>query len=276
MKTDQLDLGDIHISWLNGGEFALDGGTMFGTVPKVVWSQLYTPDQDNFIKLSASPLLVRTPDARILIDTGLGNKLTDKQRYIFRVTQDWCVDKELAHYDLTREDIDVVILTHCDFDHAGGVIMLNAKGDPELTFPKARHIVNELEWHDMRHPNARSKYVYLPENFIGLEDSGLLQLVNNNLEIVPGVYVHHSGGHTRGHQIVEIKGQSGCACHLADIMPTHAHTKPSWHMAHDDFPLDVISQKELLIDKFRGKGCWFTFYHDIFINAGRIDKEGKI
>jgi len=276
VSIDQLDLGNIRIAWLDGGAFELDGGTMFGPVPKVLWSPLYPSDQNNFIKLAAMPLLVRTPDACILIDTGLGNKLTEKQKQLFRVSQPWRLDRELSADDLSREDVDIVILTHCDFDHAGGVVMNNAAGLAELTFPKARYIINALEWHDARHPTARSRYVYFQENIAVIEESGRLQLVDGTLEVVPGVRVRHTGGHTRGHQIVEIEGQSGCTCHLADLMPTHAHAKPGWTTAHDDFPLDVIAQKEALIEKYRARGCWFTFYHDVFLKAGRMDQNGNI
>ena len=276
MSKNRLDLGDITIEWLNGGEFHLDGGTMFGAVPKLLWSRKYPPNDDNYIKMLAAPLLVRTPRAAILVDTGIGNKLTEKQKKIFRVTRPWNLDQELARLDLSTRDIDAVILTHCDFDHAGGIVHYNAKGAPELTFPGARHIVNAMEWRDVNHPNSRSVHTYFPENFTGLESSGLLDLIDHDHEVTPGVRVQHSGGHTRGHQIVEITGRSGCALHLGDLMPTHAHANPLWIMAYDNFPLEVISQKESLIARYRERGCWFTFYHDDFMNYGRMDDRGLI
>lgn len=276
MKEDHLDLGGITISWLDGGRFALDGGTMFGAVPKVLWSRKYAPDADNYIKMVASPLLVRTGRSRLLIDTGLGNKLTEKQRKIFRVSSPWRIEDELARYQLRREDIDVVILTHCDFDHAGGVVMYDTAGRPELTFPKAQHIINRTEWYDATHPDRRSSNTYFADNFIELESSGLLQLVEGDVEIEAGVALRHTGGHTRGHQIVEISGRSGCAVHLADMMPTHAHANPLWIMAFDDFPLDVIAQKERLLPQYQERNCWFTFYHDAYMKAGRLDMSGNI
>lgn len=276
MKEDHLDLGGITISWLDGGQFELDGGTVFGAVPKVLWSRKYPPDADNYIKMLASPLLVRTGQSCLLIDTGLGNKLTEKQQKIFHVSSPWRIEDELARYQLRREDIDVVILTHCDFDHAGGVVMSDAAGRPKLTFPKAQHIINRVEWHDATHPDRRSSNTYFAENFIGLESSGLLQLVEGDVEIEAGVALRHSGGHTRGHQIVEIIGQNACAVHLADIMPTHAHANPLWILACDDFPLDVIAQKERLLPQYQARDCWFTFYHDVFMKAGRLDMSGNL
>ncbi len=276
LNTDRLDLGDITISWLNGGEFALDGGTVFGVVPKLLWSRKYPPDDTNYIKMLAAPLLVRTPRAAILVDTGLGNKLNEKRRKIFRVSRDWTVDQDLARFDLSPADIDMVILTHCDFDHAGGIVRHDVAGRPELTFPKAKHIINDMEWQDACRPNSRSAYTYFPENFELLEKSGLMELVSRRYEATAGVTVYHSGGHTRGHQVVEINGQSGCALHLGDLMPTHAHANPLWVMAHDDFPLEVIAQKERLLEVYRQRDCWFTFYHDAFIKAGRMNADGQI
>jgi glyoxylase-like metal-dependent hydrolase (beta-lactamase superfamily II) len=276
LHEDYLDLGGITIAWLDGGQFELDGGTMFGAVPKVLWSRKYPPDAENYIKMAASPLLVRTGNRSLLIDTGLGNKLTEKQQKIFRVSSPWRIEQELARYQMRRGDIDVVILTHCDFDHAGGVVMYDAAGRPELTFPNARHIINRAEWHDATHPDRRSSNTYFTENFIGLESSGLLQLVEDDVAIEAGVALRHTGGHTRGHQIVEISGQSDCAVHLADMMPTHAHANPLWIMAYDDFPLDVIAQKERLLSQYKKRNCWFTFYHDVYMKAGRLNASDEM
>ena len=276
VKPYQLDLGDISITWLNGGEFSLDGGTMFGAVPKVLWSRKYPPDADNYIKMIAAPLLIRSTRANVLIDTGLGNKLTEKQKQIYRLSRPWRVITDLSDINLTPHDIDVVILTHCDFDHAGGIIRLNADGQPEITFPNATHIINKLEWQDLRHPNSRSAHTYFPDNFSGLDQTDKLLLIDSIYEVIPGITVYHTGGHTRGHQIVEIKGKTDCALHLGDLMPTHAHANPLWIMAYDNYPLDVIAQKERLITQYRNQNCWYTFYHDNFIKAGKMDDHGAI
>ena len=271
----QLDLGNITINWLDGGDFELDGGTMFGAVPKVLWQQKYPADADNYIRLRNSPLLVRTPEFNIIIDTGLGNKLTEKQQAIFRVTRPWSVVEDLQALGLNREDIQYVILTHGDFDHAGGVAMHSDSGGTELTFPKAKHVVQKKEWYDISHPNSRAAHTYFPDNFTGLKTSGLLTVVDGNRQIVEGVAVRHTGGHTRGHQIVEIKGSAGSAVHLGDVLPTHTHANPLWIMAYDNFPLELIEQKEHLLPAYRSQNCWFTFYHDIFMQACRLDDRAR-
>ncbi len=271
-----LDLGNIQISWLNGGEFELDGGTMYGAVPKVLWNKKYPADENNYIRMLNAPLLVRTGDKNVLIDTGLGNKFSEKQKQIFRVCRDWTVTEDLKKLGLDRRDVDVVILTHCDFDHAGGLVMLSEQGKTKLSFPAARHIVQSTEWQDVQQPNIRSIHTYWPENFAGLGDSGLLEIVAGEAEIVPGITVRHTGGHTRGYQLVEIQGSEGCAVHLGDLLPTHTHTNPLWIMAYDNFPMDVIQLKQELLPRYQQQQCWFTMYHDIFMKAYRLDQNGQV
>ena len=139
-----LQLGEFQIFWLDGGEFELEGGCMFGVVPRALWGKKFPASEDGYVRLVNSPILVRTPAANLIIDSGLGNKLTDKQRKIFRVTSPWRADRSLLELGLSRQDIDHVILTHCDFDHAGGVVWQNDGGELELTWPRARHYVQRV------------------------------------------------------------------------------------------------------------------------------------
>lgn len=270
-----LDLGSITINWLQGGRNQMDGGTMFGAVPKLLWSKICPPTEDNYLTYRNNPLLVRTPEANIIIDTGLGNKLSDKQRKIFRLLEEWSIIDDLAGYGLKAEDIDAVIFTHGDFDHAGGIVTLLPDGSTELTFPKARHIMQRREWEDISQPNIRAEHTYFPKNFVGLEASGLLELVDGKQELFPGIAVRHCGGHTRGHQVVIIKGSSGTAVHMGDNFPTHHHANPLWIMSYDNFPLDVIEQKLAIFKEFHGD-AWFTFYHDDDVRACRLDQNYKV
>jgi glyoxylase-like metal-dependent hydrolase (beta-lactamase superfamily II) len=272
----QLSLGNIRINWLCGGNFELDGGTMYGAVPKVLWQKKYPADQDNYIRLLNAPLLVQTEEHNLIVDTGLGNRLTEKQQDIFRVYEPWSLPQDLASLGLQREDIDYVILTHGDFDHAGGIMMHDQGRNPELTFPHALHIIQETEWHDVTHPNTRSAHTYWADNFTGLTVGDNLVTVQGEREIVPGVTIRLTGGHTRGHQMVEFRGSKGCGVHLGDVLPTHTHTNPLWIMAYDNFPLELIEIKEKLLPQYRKQGCWFTFYHDIYMHACRIDGRGRV
>ena len=271
-----LKFGDFELYWLRGGRFALDGGAMFGVVPKALWTKKYPSDKDNAIPMIAYPLLLRTPEALVLIESGLGNKLNEKQKKIFRVTEDWMVLDDLKEMSIARDDIGYVILTHFDFDHAGGVIMQNGKGRNEITFPKARHIVQKDEWEDVMSPNIRSINTYWPANNELLRGSNLLQLVEGDKEIVKGVKVMHKGGHTKGFQIVVMESKEETATLLCDLMPTHAHFNPLWLMAYDNFPLEAIKQKEELEKTYIGRDAWFTFYHDPFVLACKFDEKGNI
>jgi len=280
---ESFKLGDFEIFWLNGGEFELDGGTMFGVVPKVLWAKKYPADADdyirqeeNYIKLLNTPLLVKTPVSLVIIETGLGNKMTEKQKQVFRVVKEWDIPHDLKKLGLTRQDINYVILTHCDFDHAGGIVMHNPAGEEELTFPNARHIVQKLEWEDAMHPNIRSENTYWPQNFSQLKGTDNLQLVEGNFTVCEGVEVELTGGHTRGHQIVRIHSGKETAYHLADLLPTHVHFNPLWIMAYDNFPLEAISLKQEYEARGMQENAWFTFYHDPSMYACKFDGKGQV
>ena len=275
-QSAQLDLGSIKVQWLQGGHNQMDGGAMFGAVPKILWSKKCPPDAENYLSYRNDPLLVRTEQANIVIDTGLGNKLTEKQQKIYRVSRQWDVPGSLALYGLEREDIDIVLFTHGDFDHAGGVALLNEKGELELTFPRAKHIMQRKEWEDICEPNIRAEHTYFPHNFQTLKESGLLELVEGESDIVPGVRVRHSGGHTRGHQIVELTGNTGSAVHMGDILPTHNHSNPLWVMAYDNFPLDVVAKRVEFFAEYKQRNSWFTFYHDYDLRACTLGEKNEV
>ena len=273
---NKLKLGDFELFWLNGGRFELDGGAMFGVVPKIMWSKKYPSDQDNYIPMSASPILVKAPGALIVIESGLGNKLTDKQKRIFRLKEEWNITADLKALGINRQDINFVILTHYDWDHASGVVMIDKKGQPALTFPSAKHIIQKSEWEDVSDPNIRSINTYWPVNSELLTGSKNLELIEGEAEIVTGIKAIHTGGHNRGHQIVSMESGVQSAVHLGDLLPTHAHFNPLWVMAYDNFPLETIKHKEELEQKYVQQDAWFTFYHDPFVLACKFDEKGNI
>jgi glyoxylase-like metal-dependent hydrolase (beta-lactamase superfamily II) len=268
-------LGTFELHWLDGGKFELDGGAMFGVVPKKVWQRKYKANEENFIPLVSWPILVKTSGSAVLIETGIGNKLTEKQRKIFRVREDWNVPEDLGSLGMKPDDIDIVILTHGDFDHAGGIVTVN-NDVQELTFPKAKHVMQRRDWEDVLNPNRRAKNSYWAENFEALKNSNNLYLVEGDEEIVPGIRVIHTGGHHSGHQMVRLESEGQVAYHMGDLLPTHAHVNPLWIMAYDDFPLDVIQQKELWQKRAEEENAWFLFYHDPFVQYCKFDEEGNV
>ncbi len=272
---ESLPIGNIELTWLRGGTFELDGGAMFGVVPKVLWEKRYPPSRGNNITLLADPILLRTPDANLLIETGLGNKLTEKQQRIFNVKEGWHLIDDLHSLGLEPSDIDYVVLTHCDFDHAGGLVMKTPDG-LRLTFPEARYVIQAREWEDVKKPNKRSAHTFWPINFEGLEERGNLVLIDGDRELLPGIKLIHTGGHNRGHQIVQIESQGQVALHLGDLLPTHIHFNPLWVMAYDNYPLDVIELKERFEKEGISRDAWFVFYHDPFLRACRFNERGEV
>ncbi|MBW6521235.1 MAG: MBL fold metallo-hydrolase [Desulfoarculaceae bacterium] len=275
MTRIPLSIGACEIHWLSGGDFRLDGGAMFGPVPKALWQKCYQPDADNTIPLCNDPLLIITPAMNILVDTGLGNKLTPKEQAIFQAGP-WNLLSQLALLGISRYDIDLVILTHGDFDHVGGVVMVGEEGREEVTFPEATHLIQEREWPDVVSPGRRAQESYWPINFKELQRSGQVQLVEGTHQVCPEVRVRHTGGHTQGHQLIEISSQGETTVHLGDLFPTHAHSNPLWVMAYDNFPLEVIACKERYFAEYRQRDAWFTFYHDPLVRACRLGEKGEI
>ncbi len=272
----RLNIGNFELIWLNGGRFEMDGGSTFGVVPKVLWEKKYPCTEGNFVPLVAWPILIRTPDINILIETGIGNKLSDKQKKIFRVKEDWNVIDELNALGMQREEINYVILTHYDFDHAGGVIMQDDKEGLSLTFPNAKHVIQKTEWEDVLNPNKRSINTFWPINNELIRENENLELIEGDVEITKGVNVMLTGGHNRGHQIVRIASEGKVAYHLGDLLPFHVHYNPLWITAFDNFPLDSIAQKEIYEKRALEENAWFVLYHDPFIVACKYDEDGNV
>lgn len=154
--------------------------------------------------------------------------------------------------------------------------MQNSAGNLEITFPKARHVLQKKEWEDVMAPNSRNINTYWPVNNELIRDNRILEIIDGEVEVVPGITVMRTGGHNRGHQIVRIVSQGKTAYHLGDLLPTHAHVNPLWVMAYDNFPLESIKLKETWIKKCVDAGAWCIFYHDAFIRACRFDTQGAI
>lgn len=269
-------LGKFELYWLNGGRFELDGGAMFGVVPKVLWSKKYPSDENNYIPMVTWPILIKTLKELILIETGLGNKLTEKQKQIYRVTEEWAIPEELNKLGLTRKDINYVILTHYDFDHAGGAVMKNDSNELEITFPNAKYVIQSKEWYDVLNPNIRSINTYWQINYEKLKDSKNLMLIEGEKEIISGVKAVFTGGHNGGHQIVIIESEGEMAVHFGDLMPMHSHYNPLWVMAYDNYPMESINQKEKWEKFTRENNAWITFYHDPFVLAGKFNEKGEL
>jgi len=267
-----MNVGDFKLYSLFDGYFGLDGGAMFGVVPKPLWEKTNPPDERNRIKLALRPLLIITPKERILIDTGIGDKYDQKFADRYRIERLDNLHNSLKNNGLDERDISMVILTHLHFDHCGGSTR-NEGGKIVPTFPNARYFVQEAEWNEALNPNRRSRASYLPENFLALKEAGQLELLNGSVEILPGIELIHTGGHTRGMQIVKISSGAQTALFWSDMIPTRGHIPVPYIMGYDLYPLDSMEQKEKLLRQAIAEG-WISFLeHDPEVVAGRISSD---
>jgi len=273
-----LKVGEVEIFWLDGGQIRLDGGPIFGPEPKALWSKKVEVDNNNCIAIDNSAMLLLTPTAKILIDSGTGNKMTAKQKEHFHLQKPWQILEDIKRLELTVDDIDFVIPSHADFDHAGGLTCRDDAGNPVPTFPKAEHIFQEKEWNVVKNPDRRSATSYWPENFKGLKEGKNLKIINGDLQLTPEVKIFLTGGHTIGHQGIEINSQGESAVYLGDILPSRNHLHPLWVSAYDDYPMEVIATKERLLPVYGQRNTWILFYHDTEISAGRaqLEKDGTV
>ena len=257
-----MQFGKFEIHPIYDGFFALDGGAMFGVVPKVFWEKTNPPDKRNRIKLALRTVLVKTEKELVLIDTGIGDKSNDKFNEIYKVEKKYTIENSLKEIGVKPEDINIVINTHLHFDHCGGNTRLNDRGEVVPKFPNAVYYIQEEEWKFGLDPDVRSKASYLKENYAPLEKSGNLKLINGDKEIVKGVEVIKTAGHTPGHQIVLIKSEGRIAVYWGDLIPTSSHLNVPYVMGYDLFPLTTIDWKDKLLPKAL-KEKWLMFFeHD--------------
>jgi glyoxylase-like metal-dependent hydrolase (beta-lactamase superfamily II) len=281
VQTRQL--GDFRIHALDGGSQRLDGGAMFGVVPKPLWEKRIAADERNRIPLALRCLLVETGDALVLIDNGAGNKEDDKFTGIYGIdnaSRDptrWPtrIEEALAQLGFAADDVDIVLDTHLHFDHAGGNTRRAGDGGIELSFPRARYMTQrgELEWSRIR--NERIQASYLAHNFEPVVEAGRMDLIDGEVEVVPGISVMRTPGHTPHHQSVFVTSAGETACFLADVIPTSAHLPLPWIMGYDVEPLVTLESKRTLLARAREEQWLLVFEHDPVVPWGRLDRAQK-
>lgn len=269
-----MTFGAFDVQPLLDGFFRLDGGAMFGVVPKPLWQKRTTPDDRNRIHLGLRPLLVRTPAHTVLIDAGIGDKMSPKDVEIYGIDRRPDLATSLAAIGVTADDIDVVIASHLHFDHAGGFTRRSDTGTLVPAFPRATYYVRRAEWEDATHPHERNRASYLAENFVPLADHGVLRFIEGDGEVVPGISAWRTGGHTMHHQLIRIESGGRTGVFVADLMPTAAHVDDPWIMGYDLYPMDTFwFKKEFVREAIAGEYVIF-FEHDPAIAAGIIREQG--
>lgn len=261
------------LTWLDGGVASFDGGAIFGVVPKVLWSKKYATNDKNQVEQATEPILIQYRDKNYLIDTGIGkDKLTAKQKRNFGVHEESRIEESLEMLGLGRRDIDVILMTHMHFDHATGLTMYE-NSQLVSTFPNAKIYMTQIEWDEVREPNIRSKSTYWKQNWEAIENQVIT--FKEELEIISGITMYHTGGHSEGHSIVKLTQNSESILHMADIMPIHAQQNPLWVMAYDDYPMDSIYAKKHWLAEGYENDYKFIFYHDAIYRMIQWDKTGK-
>lgn len=267
-----MKFGNFNIEILSDGNFWLDGGAMFGIVPKPIWNKLNPADELNRIKLGLNCLLIQTEDKNILVDTGIGDKFDEKFKERFKINKSSNLISALKEVKLEPENIDIVINTHLHFDHAGG--NTHIKGNKILpSFPQARYIIQRGEWEDAINPNERTRASYLKETLIPIKEKGLLELIEGDKEILPGIKVIVTGGHTLNHQVVLIESENKKALYLGDLIPTTSHIKLPYVMGYDLYPLNTMKKKKEILNKAAEEHWLLIFEHDPYTKMGYLEKR---
>jgi methylmalonyl-CoA epimerase len=275
LEVEAMDFGDLRLTTLHDGPFRLDGGAMFGVVPRPLWEKKAPPDDRHRIQLAMRPLLIEASWGRMLVDCGAGGKMSAKDRDIYALDRSRTLDDALAAAKLTSESIDVALASHLHWDHFGGATVREAD-TLRPRFPKARYVIRAAEWEDATHPHERNRASYLQDDFVPLKAAGVVEYFEGDRIIRPGVRVVRTGGHTGQHQIVFIESAGRTAVFVADLIPTAAHLENAWVMGYDLFPMESLAFKRQFIHEAIDREYLILFEHDPLIAAGYIrEQDGR-
>lgn len=276
--SNSIQVGSIRVHRIEAGVQQLDGGAMFGIVPKPLWERRIPADEKNRIPLALRCLLVEAPDALVLIDTGIGNKESEKFHEIYGVENQGDptrLEDGIRDAGFDPSDVDIVLNTHLHFDHAGGNTVLGEAGEIGPAFPKARYVVQKGELAFAGSPNERIRASYLATNLDPVTQAGLWQLVEGDSVVTTGIRVEPTPGHTPFHQSVLIESDGDTACFLADVCPTSAHLPLPWVMGYDLEPLVTLESKRGLWKRARDEDWLLVFEHDPIVPWGRLDPDSE-
>ncbi len=268
-----MKFGQFQLSVVRECTFKLDGGAMFGVVPKPLWNRALPADEQNRILLACNLLVIETPAGRVLVETGMGDRWPERERDRYEVKTLVDHSRTLAELGLVNVDVDAVVISHLHFDHAGGGTRLV---DDKLvpTYPKARYYVQKGEWEFAHKANARARASYRPDDFEPLKEHGVLQIIDGDTEIVPGVWARVTGGHTSHHQVIAFESEGQKGVYFADIIPTKSHLPPPWVMGYDHFPLASCDLKSEWLARAAREKWLVVFDHEPGVPWGYVEVSG--
>ena len=271
-----MQLGNAQLTLVSDGTIRMDGGSMFGVVPRAIWGRARPPDRRNRVEMGLNCLLIRTGGKNVLVDTGAGTKHSQKVRAIFRMRAGHLVPN-LARVGLAPADIDLVVQPHLHFDHAGGCTRHDRNGDLEPVFPRASHLVQRQDWQEATRTNERTRPAYLPEDFLPLEAAHQLELLDGDTELLPGLWVRRTGGHTAGHQMVYIESAGERAACLGDVLPMPQHLPVHYMTAFDMHPLETLDAKRRWLSQAEDENWLLVFGHGTDQKAGYLThQDGRL
>ncbi len=266
-----LTLGDFELSIFSDGTYPLDGGAFFGVIPKIMWARKVEADERNYVQAGLNSLLIRTGKQNIVVETGMGNKLSERMVKFYG--QPARLFANLVAGGVAPEDIDIVINTHLHFDHCGWNTVRDNDGKIVPTFPRAKYYAPEGEWQYARRPSERDSISYIPANYDPLVQSGQMTLLKGDEEIVPGISVKTFPGHTAHMQAVIVESGGRTACYISDLIPTAAHIDVTWGMGFDLYPLQTIESKKQYYAKAIPEKWLTVFTHDAKAPWAYLEKD---
>ena len=270
-----MNFGTTSIDIISDGTFLVDGGTVFGQIPKSQWEQQVKPDRRNRIRLGLNCLLIQTPEMNILVDAGAGSKRAERLKEKYSLNGNKLM-KGLRTLGLTARDIDIVVLTHLQFDHGGGCTKLDRSGTAVPTFPKAQYMVQRACWEEANNPNERYEDAFDSDDFLPVQEKGLLRLLDGDEEVIPGVTVKVANGPAAGHQIVLVERGSEKIAYVSDLIPTPFHLPLQYINASDEHPNETLEQKREILDMAIEGGWLIVFGHGNDYRAGYVQqRNGK-
>ncbi len=277
MSLTKTTIGDFELFTIHTGDFKLDGGAMFGVVPKTLWSRGIPADEKNRIQMTMRCLLIRSKitNKLYLIDNGVGTKFDDKMKGIYDIdSSTHNLEASFKEHGFDFTDVTDVIFTHLHFDHCGGTNYYDSEGNSSFTFPNANYHVNKAHWETTINPNAREQASFLTENIEPLKATSRMNLVEDGHEFEPGLSTIVVNGHTIGQQLPKIEGNGKTIVFVADLLPTHVHVPLAWVMGYDMYPAETLLEKERFL-KEASEQDWFIFLeHDFYQELIKVEYDG--